>query len=167
MIVPLQDNFLVCRGTFSFFLVACAPRAFSLFVETSGDEYSQWIERGDLIVVSAPEGGDLMQAWHLCELVRSYHVPVIALPKGHIGSSRLRMVVSAGERVELNCGIVRGTHPEQHLICASHELSGISLARLDENEMGVEVIMPDHVQDIQFRIVQHVFDTLLCEMMIE
>jgi hypothetical protein len=156
MIVPLQSHYLVCRGTSSFFLVACAAWAFPLYVETVDEEYSQWIERGDLIVVSAPEGGELMQAWHLCELIRSYHVPVVALPRGHPGSSRLRMVVSAGERVELNCGIVRGTHPEQHLICASPELSGMQLARLNGNEMGVSIDIPEQIKNVRFLFVQSI-----------
>jgi len=152
MIIPLQNNSLICRGTSSFFLVACAPQAFPLFIETADEEYSQWIDRGDLIVISAPEGGDLIQAWHLCELICRYHVPVVALPKGHPGSSRLKMVASAGDRIELNCGIMRGTHPEQYLICASAELSGIHLSRLDGDEMGVVITnLPD--TDILFKIV--------------
>ncbi|MDR2854683.1 MAG: alpha/beta hydrolase [Methanomicrobiales archaeon] len=163
MIIPLQSNYLVCHGTSSFFLVACATHAFSLYIETVDEEYSQWIERGDLIVISAPEGGELMQAWHLCELVRRYHIPVVALPKGHPGSSRLKMVVSAGERVELNCGIIRGTHPEQYLICASSELSGMQLARLDGDEMGVRVDMPDHMRDLRFLLVWTVHEEQFCE----
>lgn len=153
MIVPLQNNYLVCRGISSFFLVACAPESFSLCIETADEEYAQWIERGDLIVISAPEGGDLMQAWHLCELIRTYHVPVVALPKGHPGSSRLKMVASAGDRIELNCGIIRGTHPEQYLICASAELSGIHLSRLHGDEIGVMIDLPDGI-NITCRIVQ-------------
>ena len=167
MIVPLQSNYLVCRGTFSFFLVACATHAFFLHIETAHEEYSQWIEIGDLIVVSAPEGGELMQAWHLCELIRSYHVPVVALPKGHPGSSRLKMVVSAGEHVELNCGIVRGTHPEQHLICASSELSGIQLARLDGDEIGVSIDMPVHAKNARFLIVQNIDEEQFCEIEVD
>lgn len=167
MIISLQSDYLVCRGTSSFFLVACAPHAFSLCIETVDEEYSQWIESGDLIVVSAPEGGELMQAWHLCELIRIYHVPVVALPKGHPGSSRLKMVVSAGERVELNCGIIRGTHPEQHLICASPELSGMQLARLDGDKMGVRVDMPEHVKDVRFVRVWSVDEERFCEMEVD
>jgi len=165
MIVPLQNNYLVCQGISSFFLVACAPQSFSLFIETIDEEYTQWIERGDLIVISAPEGGELMQAWHLCELIRIYHVPVVALPKGHPGSSRLKMVASAGDRIELNCGIIRGTHPEQYLICASAELSGIHLSRLYGNEMGV-MITDLPVTDMTFKIV-HMSEGKLDEMVVE
>jgi hypothetical protein len=34
-------------------------------------------------------------------------------------------VVSAGPEICLSCSIERGTHPEQHLLCGSDELSGI------------------------------------------
>jgi hypothetical protein len=64
----------------------------------------------------------------LLELVRVHHVPLIVLPPDHPGSKRLRYVVSAGPTVELNCTIRRGTHPGQHLICSSRELTGIHLA---------------------------------------
>jgi hypothetical protein len=69
-------------------------------------------------------------AFMLLDLVRIHHVPLIVLPPDHPGSKRLRYVVSAGPSVELNCGIRRGTHPEQHLICSSPELSGIHLTGL-------------------------------------
>jgi hypothetical protein len=120
--------------------------AFPLYVETTQDEYSQWLERGDIVVVSAPEGGEIIHAWHLCELIRTHHVPVVALSKNHPASFRLTMVVSAGDKIELNCGIVRGTHPEQHLICASAELSGIHLSRLTDDACGVVLThVPEHV----------------------
>jgi hypothetical protein len=38
------------------------------------------------------------------------------------------MVVSVAPEILLACDIRRGTHPEQHLLCSSAELSGLSLA---------------------------------------
>ena len=46
------------------------------------------------------------------------------------------MVVSAGDRIELNCSIQRGTHPEQHLLCGSDEMAGLILKKVDD---GVEI----------------------------
>jgi hypothetical protein len=80
-------------------------------------------------VVSAPEGGDLGQAMILLELIREYHAPLVVLPKGHPGSARLKMVISAGDEIELNCSIQRGTHPKQHLLCGSEEMAGMVLKR--------------------------------------
>jgi hypothetical protein len=63
----------------------------------------------------------------LVELVRRHHTPLIVLPKGHPGSRRLRYVVSVGPLITTDCTIRRGTHPEQHLVCASENLSGMTL----------------------------------------
>jgi len=64
----------------------------------------------------------------MLELVRQYHIPLVVLPKDHPGSKRLSMVVSVAPEILLACDVRRGTHPEQHLLCSSAELSGLSLA---------------------------------------
>jgi hypothetical protein len=72
----------------------------------------------------------------LLELVRRYRLPLLVLPKNHPGSGRLRLVVSVSESLTLSCDIRRGTHPDQHLLCSSGELAGITLRGVRE---GVEV----------------------------
>ena len=62
----------------------------------------------------------------LMELVRTWHVPLLVLPRNHPGSRRISRVVSVAPEVRTSCSITRGTHPEQHLICSSDELAGIS-----------------------------------------
>jgi hypothetical protein len=81
----------------------------------------------DLVVVSAPEGGEKEPARMLLELVRRYRLPLLVLPKDHPGSGRLSLVVSVSASLHLSCDIRRGTHPEQHLLCSSEELAGITL----------------------------------------
>jgi hypothetical protein len=126
--IALSDNeFLLVRTGPSFLVVALANTRFALCIETESGEYCQGIDPTDLIVVSAPEGGDPQAGVMLIELVRRHHTPLIVLPRNHPGSRRLRYVVSAGPVIETNCRIRRGTHPEQHLICASEALSGMSL----------------------------------------
>jgi hypothetical protein len=127
MIVPVHDEFLIIRNGLSFLMAARAGRHLSLCLETVSDELCQFLETDDLIVVSAPEGGDPVAGVILIELVRRYNTPLIILPKEHPGSRRLRYVVSAGQVITTSCSIRRGTHPEQHLICASEGLSGITL----------------------------------------
>ena len=83
-----------------------------------------------------------MQAMILLELIREYHAPLVVLSKGHPGSKRLSMVVSAGDYIELNCSIQRGTHPEQHLLCGSEEMAGLVLKRYGK---GVEINGGDHL----------------------
>jgi len=136
MIVSLQDEYLLIQNGPSFLIVAKANERFALCIETSVEEYCQAIEPIDLIVVSAPEGGEIEAGVMLIELVRRFHTPLIVLPTDHPASRRLRYVVSAGQIVETNCSIRRGTHPEQHLICASEILSGITLKGIDH---GVQI----------------------------
>jgi len=137
MIVPLRDEFLLISGTRSFLLVTRAGSLFALRIETPDKEYSQTIEPGDLIAVSAPEGGALEPAFMLAEFVRTYRMPLIVLPKDHPGSKRFSYLVSVGSLITTNCSIRRGTHPEQHLVCSSNELAGITLKAHSE---GVEIV---------------------------
>lgn len=127
MIVLPHDEFLLVRTDPSFLVVAQANTRFALCIETESGEYCQTVEPEDLVVVSAPEGGDPEAGVMLIELVRRHHTPLIVLPPNHPGSRRLRYVVSVGSVITTNCSIRRGTHPEQHLICASEGLSGITL----------------------------------------
>jgi hypothetical protein len=132
----LDDEFLLIRGKQSFLLVAKVKSRFGLCIETAHDEHVQGVEAGDLVVVSAPEGGAIEPALMLTDLVRTFHVPLLVLPKNHPGSRRISYVVSVGPEIFTSCSIRKGTHPDQHLICSSDELAGISLKRI---EHGVDV----------------------------
>ncbi len=125
MNIPLASGLLLIRGNASFFLIGRAKEQFALPIETTDTEVFQGVRRGDLIVVSAPEGGEVEQARMLLELVRTYHSPLVVLPKGHPGSRRLRMVISAGPVIRPHSTILRGTHPEQDVICSSPEFDGV------------------------------------------
>jgi hypothetical protein len=125
--VPLGGEILIVRKGRSFLLVGKAGSRFTLCIETPDDEYCQAVDPDDLVAVSMPEGGPIEQARMMLELVRQYHIPLVVLPKDHPGSRRLSMVVSVAAEILLACDIRRGTHPEQHLICSSAELSGLSL----------------------------------------
>jgi hypothetical protein len=127
MIFLLDNELLLMSGTHSFLLVAKTGTRFALCIETPTDEYVQGVKTGDLVVVSAPEGGSVEPAMMLIELVRTYHMPLLALEKGHPGSKRIPYVVSVAPEISTSCSIQRGTHPEQHLVCSSDELGGITL----------------------------------------
>jgi hypothetical protein len=124
---PPDDELLFIAGKYSFLLVSRVKDRFGLYIETSHDEYCQGVDPGDLIVVSAPEGGDVEPALMLMDLVRTFHVPLLVLPKDHPGSRRISYVVSVGPEILTSCSIRRGTHPEQNLICSSDELAGITM----------------------------------------
>jgi hypothetical protein len=79
-------------------------------------------------------------------------VPLLVLPKDHPGSRRISYVVSVGPEIFTSCSIRRGTHPEQHLICSSDELNGITLKR---SRYGVEISsLPEGItlQHVKFEI---------------
>ncbi len=136
MIVPLTDEYLLISGAHSFLLVAKVLDLFAIRIETSDREFSQTLEPGDLVVVSAPEGGAIEPAVMLAEFVRTYHMPLIVLPKDHPGSKRFSYLVSVGPLVTTSCTIRRGTHPDQHLVCSSSELAGTTITASPE---GVEL----------------------------
>jgi hypothetical protein len=132
---------LLIEGSASFLVAGLAGARFPLCIETLEEEYCETVEPYYLVAVSAPEGGDYTPALMLMELVRSYRFPLVVLPRGHPGSRRLRYVVSAGPEILLSCGISRGTHPEQHLLCSSPELAGIILLA-DETKVTLRNIPP-------------------------
>jgi hypothetical protein len=133
---PLEGGLLLIRGNSSFLLIGKAKDRFSLCIETSTEEFCQGVMPGDVIVVSAPEGGAVEPALMLMDLVRTYHVPLLVLPRNHPGSRRISRVVSVAPEVTTSCSIIRGTHPEQHLVCSSDELAGISIR---EESGGLEI----------------------------
>ena len=136
IILPDQSTLLLIRGSCSFLLAGTAGSRFPLCIEHSSGEVCSTLEEDDIIAVSAPEGGPLEPAVMLFLLVRSYRLPLLVLPPGHPGSKRLRYVVSAGHEIAADCSIMRGTHPEQHLLCSSDELAGIHLRGTDG---GIEI----------------------------
>ena len=149
---PLDDEVLLIRGKASFLITGKVKSGFGLCIETSHDEYCQRVDAGDLVVVSAPEGGAIEPALMLMDLVRTFHVPLLVLPKDHPGSRRISYVVSVGPEILTSCSVKRGTHPEQHLICSSDELSSITFKR---SRYGVEISpLPDGItfQHITFEI---------------
>lgn len=145
----LDDEVLLIRGKNSFLLIALVKNSFGLCIETSHDEYCQGVEEGDLVVVSAPEDGAIEPALMLVDLVRTFHIPLLVLPKDHPGSRRISYVVSVGPEIFTSCSIRRGTHPDQHLICSSEELAGITIKRSDQ---GITIsplpdgIIPRHIK---------------------
>ncbi|MDO9324721.1 MAG: alpha/beta hydrolase [Methanoregula sp.] len=136
MIYPLNDELLLIRTGHSFLLVGRVNTLFGLCIETTTNEFCQTVDPTDLVVVSAPEGGAIEPAIMLVEFVRTYHFPLIVLPKDHPGSKRFTYLVSVAPEIITNCSIQRGTHPEQHLVCSSAELAGINLKG---TRQGVEI----------------------------
>lgn len=133
----LGDQQVIIRGPTSFLIISRVLEKFPLLVETDTEELVQGVYPGDLIIVSAPEGGEVLPALYLLEMVRTYHLPVIALPKNHPAGKRLSYIVSAAEKIQMRCDIQRGTHPEQHLLCSADEFTDMTFYS-DGEELVIE-----------------------------
>jgi hypothetical protein len=150
---PLDDGLLLIRGNHSFLLIGKVKDRFSLCIETSTEEFCQGVMPGDVVVVSAPEGGPVEPALMLMDLVKTYHVPLLVLPRDHPGSRRISRVVSVAPEIRTSCSITRGTHPEQHLVCSSDELSGLTIRGIPEGLDIAGLPAGASLQTVRYRIV--------------
>ena len=99
------------------------------FIETEDDEIVLFTEEDDLFVASGFGTDERMIEGIRCMLylVREIGSPLIVLSKNHPASGRLRMVVSAGQETDIDCGITPGTHPEQDVLCGMEEFDGMRI----------------------------------------
>lgn len=98
------------------------------------EEIVVFLEPEDLIAVSSFDLGDKAEKGirSMIYLLREFNAPIIVLPENHPTSNRLPMVVATGDHVRLNCNIVPGTHPEQDILCACEDLSGLEVSASNE-----------------------------------
>ncbi|WP_407432953.1 hypothetical protein [Methanobrevibacter sp.] len=100
-----------------------------LFIATQdNEEIVQFLEKDDIIAVSnfrKDKRAIRAQAY----LTREEDSPIVILNKNHPSTKRLAQVLSVGEKVNLNCNITPGTHPEQDVLCSCDSLSGLSITK--------------------------------------
>lgn len=104
-----------------------------VFIETEDEELVQFLGPEDLIAASCFEGGEKAREMirSMLFLVREGGTPLLVLRKSHPATQRLKLVVSAGERIMLSGCIVPGTHPEQDVLCGKGSMDGIVLEAKD------------------------------------
>lgn len=102
------------------------------------EEIIIFLEPEDLIAVSAFDTGEKAEKGirSMLYLLKELNFPITVLPENHPTSSRLPMVVAAGDHIRLNCNIIPGTHPEQDILCACEDLSETDVTASKD---GVEV----------------------------
>ncbi len=71
--------------------------------------------------------------------LRELSFPLIVLNKGHPASKRLKLVFGCGDKIILDSCIEAGTHPDQHLLCSTEDLSGLCVLSKKE---GIEIVDP-------------------------
>ena len=98
------------------------------------EEIVVFLEKEDLLVISAFGEGKKVEKGikAMAYLLREIESPIVVLPDNHPTSKRLKMVVAVGSEVRLDCNIIPGTHPEQDILCACEELSGLKLSSTDD-----------------------------------
>ena len=100
-----------------------------LFIATQdNEEIVQFLESDDIIAVSNFKK-DKRAIKSQAYLSREENSPLIILNKNHPSTKRLETVISIGEKVNLNCNITPGTHPEQDVLCSCDSLSGLSIMK--------------------------------------
>jgi hypothetical protein len=123
------------------------------FLETDTEEIILALEPEDLLVASGFGIDKTIINGLKCVLymIRVVGSPFIALPKKHPASKRLKIVVSAGDRIRLSCSITPGTHPEQDILCGAGEFDGVEISGV---EGGVEFknLKKDNFKKIPFEI---------------
>ena len=127
---PLRQDEIIFLSDGSYTVGAVkAGDARHVFIETETEELVQFLEKDDLIAVSAFSGGEAAKRSIACMLylVRDGHMPLLVLPEGHPATKRLPLVISAGPSVRLTSCIIPGTHPEQDVLCARGGLDGTLL----------------------------------------
>lgn len=110
-----------------------------LFIGTPDkEEIVMFLEEGDMIAISAFGIGEKYEKAikSMAYLTREMESPIIVLPKDHPSSKRLKLVLSIGETVRLDCNIRPGTHPEQDILCSCDSLSGL---KIDKSKKGVVI----------------------------
>ena len=124
------DEILFLRGSSGELGIVKAGEDRQIFIGTpEGDEVVQFLQADDLIAVSAFSVGDKAEKGIKCmiHILREISSPIVVLPENHPTSKRLKMVISCGDFIRLDCSIQPGTHPEQDILCACEDLSGIEI----------------------------------------
>ena len=99
-----------------------------LFIATQdNEEIVQFLEKDDIIAVSNFKKDK--RAIRAQAYLTREDSPIVILNKDHPSTKRLSQVLSVGEKVNLNCNITPGTHPEQDVLCSCDSLSGLTITK--------------------------------------
>ena len=111
-----DDEILFLLGESGMVGIVKAGEEKMLFLETPEGEIVQYLEADDLIAVSSFYLGEKYEKGirAMAYLTRDIEAPII---------------ISVGESVRLDCGIIPGTHPEQDILCSCDSLSGLIIKK--------------------------------------
>jgi hypothetical protein len=127
------QEILFLKGSSGELGIVKAGKDMQVFIGTpEGEEVVQFLDAEDLIAVSAFSVGETAEKGIKCmiHLLKEMGSPIVVLPQNHPTSGRLKMVVSCGDFIKLDCNIQPGTHPEQDILCTCEDLSGVEITAL-------------------------------------
>jgi hypothetical protein len=133
------DEILFLIGSSGELGLAKTGQEMQIFIGTpEKEEIVVFLEKDDLIAVSTFDVGlrEEKGIRSMIYLLKEFSSPIIVLPENHPTSKRLNMVVACGDHIRLDCNIMAGTHPEQDILCACQDLSGIEINAISG---GVEI----------------------------
>ncbi len=128
--IPLNSyEMLILRGKEGTLGMVKAGDHTQYFIETEKEEILLALDPEDMLVASGFGIDEKTLNGIKCVLymIREVGSPFIVLPKNHHASNRLKVVVSAGEKIRLSCSIIPGTHPEQDILCSAEEFHGLEV----------------------------------------
>jgi hypothetical protein len=134
-----SDKILFLIGSSGELGIAKTGRDMEIFIGTpEKEEIIVFLEKDDLIAVSTFEVGEKAEKGikSMIYLLKEFSSPIIVLPENHPTSKRLKMVVACGDHIRLDCNVQAGTHPEQDILCACQDLSGLDINAVPD---GVEI----------------------------
>jgi hypothetical protein len=125
-----SDEILFLIGSSGELGLAKTGREMQIFIGTpEKEEIVVFLGKDDLIAVSTFNVGlkEEVGIKSMMYLLKEFSSPIIVLPKNHPTSKRLKMVVACGDHIRLDCNVEAGTHPEQEILCACEDLSGLDI----------------------------------------
>ena len=133
------DEILFLIGSSGELGFAKTGRNMEIFIGTpEKEEIVVFLDKDDLIAVSTFNTGIKEEKGikSMIYLLKEFSSPIIVLPENHPTSKRLKMVVACGDHIRLDCNVQAGTHPEQDILCACQDLSGLDISAVPD---GVEI----------------------------
>ena len=139
--VSLNNDEILFISHNYYFLAVVKTLGKSFLLETDKEEIVLGTEKEDILAVSSLVNDSKMKSIMFSSLysLREFSFPLIILNKGHPASNRLKLVYGCGDKIILDSCIEAGTHPDQHLLCSTEDLTGLCVLA---ERGGVEIIDP-------------------------
>ena len=141
LFISLGEKEILFLSHNEYFLGVVKSLGKSFLLETEKEEIILGTGNEDIICASSLVNNEKLKPVMISTLysLRELSFPLIILNKGHPASKRLKLVFGFGDKIILDSCIEAGTHPDQHLLCSTEDLSGITVVA---KKGGIEIVDP-------------------------